>query len=312
MPRYSLPNSSMDKLDQTRFRAALRLSDGFPISNLDFVRLEETRGISVPGDLRDFLLAHGSGIPSPNVVTVSEVLRPSLSEIFHPSEGASRLAWHPDLPQLLVFGSDHFGGHFCISVGAAKGAIFWVDHEETNPDCLSVRIVSRFQFLPPDLARGVTKLADSLSEFLQMLHHSTDDYIVHLLRHDDAGFRDFIRAHGVAVCGVTGAPLLEIVAEHGSLDQVTFAFGEGARSASVIPKAIRNLREPESILRFLLEQGEDPNANDGYAMKYARKHRLSELEAILVEAGMMAQDFASAKTTEVIGTNHRKSKGPCR
>ncbi|MEZ5302493.1 MAG: hypothetical protein R3F11_17935 [Verrucomicrobiales bacterium] len=112
-----------------------------------------------------------------------------LVRFFTRLEGASRLAWHPDLPQLLVFGSDHFGGHFCISVGAAKGAIFWVDHEETNPDCLSVRIVSRFQFLPPDLARGVTKLADSLSEFLQMLHHSTDDYIVHLLRHDDAGFR---------------------------------------------------------------------------------------------------------------------------
>ncbi len=128
---------------------------------------EETLGITLPPDYREFLKRRNGGKPEPGGFWIVEGKDGSeVRQFYGLHDGPKWLsidcylgAGRHGIPtDLLPIGDDGVGNTICIGVyGDRRGSVYFVDHEMHPYD-------------EPDSFEGVTKLADSFSEFLSRLH----------------------------------------------------------------------------------------------------------------------------------------------
>jgi hypothetical protein len=134
---------------------------GRPLDTLEISALELSLGAKLPLDYRNFLSTQNGGRPIPSMLEL-EGLQVRVRELFAANSGDSRdlLRRHESLRDVLPsgvlpIGLDTGDNYFCIAlVPGQSGAVYWKDHES----------------LLSESEEGLTKVADSFSQFIDLLH----------------------------------------------------------------------------------------------------------------------------------------------
>ena len=133
-----------------------------PLSEERLEAFERRIGTTLPPDYRAFLLRYNGGQPQPGGFWIKEGVEGSdVCRFYGLHDGPT---WYmieaylerPQLgipPGLLVIGDDGTGNRICLSVREdERGAVYFYDHELHPRN--------------PETYEGITKLADSFTEFL--------------------------------------------------------------------------------------------------------------------------------------------------
>ncbi len=124
--------------------------------------LEKKLGTTLPSDYRAFLSKNNGGNPVPSGFWIVENLDGSdIYQLYGLHDGPARLQLDSytnaelGVPrELLAIGDDGVGNFICVGISPAHhGQVFFIDHDE-HP------------FLRPETFEGITKIADSFSQFI--------------------------------------------------------------------------------------------------------------------------------------------------
>lgn len=137
-----------------------------PVSEEGLVVFEKRLGTSLPADYRAFLHQYNGGQPQPTGFCIKENSDGSGVNQFYglhdgprwfSIDGCTNAEW--GVPsELLPIGDDGLGNLICIgSRGKYAGEIYFVDHD-IHP------------YHEPDSFEGVTKIANSFSDFITSLY----------------------------------------------------------------------------------------------------------------------------------------------
>ncbi len=138
-----------------------------PLSLQKLEVFEITYKISLPTDYREFLLKYNGGQPSPSFFWIKAQKDGTVVNQFY---GLHDRPNHLDLrtyiideelfgnsKSLLAIGDDGLGNFICIGITHQnQGEIFFIDH-------------NLYAFGKPDTFVGITKIAQSFSDFLNLL-----------------------------------------------------------------------------------------------------------------------------------------------
>jgi hypothetical protein len=136
-----------------------------PLTEARLKKFEEVLGATLPADYRDFLLRYNGGVPSPSDfwLVKNEDCR-TLFGVYglHDKEEENLEELRPNgewgVPvTMLPIGNDGSSNEICVGIGGKdRGKVFFVDCGEHDYD-------------DPNSRQGITKIADSFSEFLKKL-----------------------------------------------------------------------------------------------------------------------------------------------
>jgi hypothetical protein len=152
----------------------VEITDANPFGSLSREKLEEFErqmGTPLPGDYKTFLLQYNGGRPAPSFFWIEPVIDGSeVFQFYGLHEGPAHLSIDTyagkeryGIPAtMLPIGDNGVGDFICLDLSAVHfGEVCFLDHE-IHP------------FHDPDAIEGITKLANSFSEFLALLSNYPD------------------------------------------------------------------------------------------------------------------------------------------